>query len=172
MRQADRFSHRLPVAWPDPPFHVALWQPEIPPNTGTIGRLCAAVGSPLHLIGPLGFRIDDARARRAGLDYWPLVDLHRHRDGEAFREAIAPERLVLFSTRARTSYTAARYSPGDVLLFGSETRGLPPSLLDDHPDAVYGIPTLNPGVRSLNLANAVAIVLYEALRQHDESRQP
>lgn len=144
-------------------LHVALWEPEIPPNTGNIGRLCAATGTPLHLIGRLGFRIDDRAVRRAGLDYWPHVELRRHADFAAF-EASAT-RILCFSAHATRLYTAAAYQPGDALLFGSESRGLPPNVLERYAEYVYTIPMPTGKVRSLNLATAVGIVLYEALRQ-------
>jgi len=162
----------LPFQWPDPGLEVALIEPEIPPNTGTIGRLCLATGSRLHLVGPLGFRLTDAALRRAGLDYWNHVDLVRHPTWEAFEQAIPPERCRFFSTGGRTRYDTPRYQPGDVLVFGSESKGLPQPLLDRWADRVAGIP-MKPGpIRSLNLATAVGIVLYEALRQIDARSGP
>jgi len=146
------------------PLHVVLVEPEIPPNTGNIARLCAATGTTLHLVGPLGFRVDDRALRRAGLDYWHLVEVRRHLDLAHLRNALPDARWILLSASARQSYLDARYRPGDVLLFGRESVGLPDDLLAQHPGSVFGIPTLGP-VRSLNLANAAAIVLYEALRQ-------
>ena len=155
----------LPFHWPAPPLQVALLEPEIPPNTGNIARLCAATGTPLHLIGPLGFRLTDRAMKRAGLDYWDAVELHRHRTFGEWRAAAAPPRLFLFSTAAPRSYLEARFAPGDALVFGSEGHGLPDALLAEYADAVHGIPMRAGRVRSLNLANAVALVLYEALRQ-------
>jgi tRNA (cytidine/uridine-2'-O-)-methyltransferase len=150
------------------PLHVVLVEPEIPPNTGNVGRLCAAVGSPMHLVGALGFRIDEHSVRRAGLDYWHLVDMRRHVDFEHFMRAWRTEspdgRLHLFSAVARTSYLDAGYALGDALVFGRESVGLSEALLARFHDRVVGIPTIG-GVRSLNLANAVGIALYEALRQ-------
>ena len=150
------------------PFGIALVDPEIPPNTGNVARLCAATGCPLHLIGTLGFRIDDHAVRRAGLDYWDLVELHQHRNfAEAARNLAAREpetRCLFFSGHARQSYLDVAYRPGDVLVFGRESTGLPAELLERYRDQVIGIPLLGP-VRSLNLANAVSIALYEALRQ-------
>jgi tRNA (cytidine/uridine-2'-O-)-methyltransferase len=145
-------------------LHVALWEPEIPPNTGNIARLCAATGVPLHLIGPLGFRIDDRALRRAGLDYWHAVDVRRHATLAEF-EATQAGRLFCFSAHAEISYTAITYEAGDCLLFGSETRGLPPEVLARHAGRCVTIPMPAGKVRSLNLATAVGIALYEALRQ-------
>ncbi|MGH7899679.1 MAG: tRNA (cytidine(34)-2'-O)-methyltransferase [Candidatus Binatia bacterium] len=148
-----------------PDFHVVLVNPEIPPNTGTTARLCAATDTRLHLVGPLGFSLEDRYLRRAGLDYWPHVDLEVHADWQAFRERHRAARLRLFSARAERSYTSARYQRGDFLVFGAETHGLPAKLLAEHGEHTYVIPMSGRGVRSLNLANSAAIVLYEALRQ-------
>lgn len=145
------------------PFHVVLVEPEIPPNTGSVARTCAATSSPLHLIEPLGFRIDEHAVRRAGLDYWHLVDLRVHRDWAAYRNAEPGQRVHLFSANAERSFLEADFTPGDALVFGKESVGLPTTILEAHPERVWGIPTSG-GVRSLNLSNAVAIVLYEALR--------
>ncbi|MCC6556218.1 MAG: tRNA (cytidine(34)-2'-O)-methyltransferase [Polyangiaceae bacterium] len=141
-----------------------LVEPEIPQNTGNIARLAAATQSPLHLVGRLGFRIDERSVRRAGLDYWHLVELEQHLDLHHFQHRHPGARLRLFSAVATRSYLDAGYRPGDALVFGKESVGLDPDLLDRMPDAVFGVPTLGP-VRSLNLANAASIVLYEALRQ-------
>ncbi len=146
------------------PFHLVLVEPEIPQNTGNIARLAAATQSPLHLVGRLGFRIDEKAVRRAGLDYWHLVELEQHLDLAHFAHEHPGARLRLFSAVATRSYLDADFRAGDALVFGKESVGLDADLLDRHPDAVFGIPTLGP-VRSLNLANAAAIVLYEALRQ-------
>ena len=146
-------------------MHVVLVHPEIPQNTGSIGRLCVATGSTLHLIDPLGFTIDDRHVRRAGLDYWPHVDVVRHPSWEAFSAARPPGRLLCFSARAARSYTTLRYRDDDLLVFGGESRGLPPALRAEHADSTFGIPLASEHVRSLNLATAVAVVLYEALRQ-------
>lgn len=146
-------------------FHIVLLEPEIPPNTGNIIRLCANTGSRLHLIGPLGFELDDARLRRAGLDYHEFADVADYPDLEAFLERAAPTRLLAFSTRCSTRYDRAAYRPGDALLFGPETRGLPKALLDTLPaDRCLRLP-MRAGQRSLNLSNAVAVVVYEAWRQ-------
>ena len=146
-------------------IHVALWEPEIPPNTGNVARLCAATGTALHLIGRLGFRTDDRTLRRAGLDYWPLVDVRRHVTFADFEAALGGARLLCFSARAVRPYTAVHYQDGDCLLFGGETYGLPPEILTRLADSTFTIPMPVGKVRSLNLATAVGIVLYEALRQ-------
>jgi len=146
-------------------MHIVLVAPEIPQNTGSIGRLCVATGSTLHLIDPLGFTIDDRHLRRAGLDYWRHVHVIRHPSWEAFQTARPAGRVLCFSARAARSYTTLRYREDDLLVFGAESRGLPPAIRAEHADALFGIPLASEHVRSLNLANAVAIVLYEALRQ-------
>lgn len=147
-----------------PGFRVVLVEPEIPPNTGSIARTCAATGSPLHLIEPLGFRIDDRSLKRAGIDYWHLVHLSVHASFEAFMAAHAGVRIHLFSSEAARSYHTADIAPGDALVFGKESVGLPRALLRAHSDRVWGIPTSG-AIRSLNLSNAVAIVLFDALRR-------
>ncbi len=146
------------------PPRIVLLDPEIPQNTGNVARLAAALQCPLHLVGRLGFSIDEKAVRRAGLDYWPLVPLERNLDLAHFRHSHPEAQLRLFSAVGRKSYLDARYAPGDALVFGCESVGLPEDLLADHPDEVYGIPTIGE-VRSLNLANAVSIVMYEAYRQ-------
>ena len=158
------YDLRLRARPVEPPLRVVLVEPEIPQNTGNIARLCAATQCPLHLVGTLGFRVDERAVRRAGLDYWHLVDLHRHLDLAHFRHAHAASRCILLSARAERSYLEAGFRPGDALVFGRESVGLPDELLADHPQDVYGIPTLG-AVRSLNIANAASIVVYEALRQ-------
>jgi tRNA (cytidine/uridine-2'-O-)-methyltransferase len=144
---------------------VALVEPEIPPNTGNIARLCAATRVPLHIVGATGFRLDDRAVRRAGLDYWPEVELHRHLDMEALNIALPDSRLVYLTTKAQKSYSDWTFESQDCLVFGRETRGLPESLLHANWDRCITIPMLNPNIRSLNLATSVAIVLYEALKQ-------
>lgn len=146
-------------------MQIVLFEPEIPPNTGSVARLCAATLTPLHLIEPLGFKIDDKHLKRAGLDYWPFVELHVHRSWRCFIEAAAPKRLWCFSKRASRSYTTVRYEDDDFLVFGPETRGLPDHLIEANPEGAVKIPMMGSGVRSLNLSNAVSIALYEALRQ-------
>jgi tRNA (cytidine/uridine-2'-O-)-methyltransferase len=167
MPKTNDKTPRLRAAACEPPFHVVLVEPEIPPNTGNVARLCAATRSPLHLVGPLGFRIDEHSVRRAGVDYWHLVDVRRHLDFPHFLHAFGKEspagKLHLFTAVSERSYTAAGYAPGDALVFGRESVGLPEELLLAHADRNVGIPTLG-AVRSLNLANAVGIALYEALR--------
>ena len=148
---------------PESPFHVVLVEPEIPPNTGAVARTCAATCSPLHLVGPLGFRIDEQSVRRAGLDYWPLVDLRRHDDFKAFQSEFSSGQVHFFTANASRSLYEAEFQPGDALVFGKESVGLPKELLEAHPERCWGIPTSG-GVRSLNLSNSVSIVLYEALR--------
>lgn len=145
-------------------LHVALIQPQIPPNTGNIARLCAATDTPLHLVEPLGFSLDAREVRRAGLDYWDKVDLWVHPDWFAFRDAIGRDRCRYFSANAANDYRKASFRDRDVLVFGSETDGMPTRILEKHPERCFRIPM--PGeVRSLNLANAVSVVLYEGLRQ-------
>ena len=146
-------------------MHVVLFQPEIPPNTGSIARLCAATLTPLHLIEPLGFKIDDKHLKRAGLDYWEFVDLRVHKSWEAFVAQDPAKNLLYFSKRAQRSYTQAQFRENDFLVFGPETRGLPQEWLDAHPGSSYRIPMFGASVRSLNLSNAVSVVLYEGLRQ-------
>lgn len=145
-------------------MHLVLVAPEIPPNTGTVARMCAATGSPLHLVRPLGFFLDDRRLRRAGLDYWEHVELHIHDSLEALWSVLPIARAYFVSTKGRTPYTRVAYTPDDCLVFGSEGAGLPAALLAAHPDRTITIPMSGP-VRSLNLATAAAIVLFEGLRQ-------
>lgn len=146
-------------------LHVALYEPEIPPNTGNVMRLCAAAGARLHLIGRLGFHLDNRSLRRAGLDYLDAVDFRCHADMQDFESAIAPSRIFCFSARTGRLYTSARFQGGDCLLFGAESHGLPDSVLARHAENALVIPMPAAGVRSLNLATAVGIGLYEALRQ-------
>ena len=146
-------------------LHIVLYQPEIPPNTGNIIRLCANTGCALHLIEPLGFDLDDKKLRRAGLDYSEFADLSVHPDFATFCEATANPRIFAISTRGEQGYHQASFQPGDALLFGPETRGLPESVLGDFAaDRILRIP-MRPGSRSINLSNAAAVILYEAWRQ-------
>jgi tRNA (cytidine/uridine-2'-O-)-methyltransferase len=148
-----------------PPLHVLLYEPEIPPNTGNVMRLCANTGAMLHLIEPLGFTLDDARLKRAGLDYREWADVRRHGDLASACATSGIQRIHALTTRARRSCYDARFTTGDGLLFGPETRGLPAAVLEEvGPERCLRIP-MQPGSRSLNLSNAVAVVLYEALRQ-------
>jgi tRNA (cytidine/uridine-2'-O-)-methyltransferase len=146
-------------------LHVALWEPQIPPNTGNIARLCAATGSRLHLIGRLGFRTDDKALKRAGLDYWPAVDVVRHETFAEFQSAVGAARIWCVDNPAERSYTRAEFRDGDCLLFGNEPDGLPAELRERFADRLISIPMPTGKVRSLNLATAVGIVVYEALRQ-------
>ncbi|PYS68885.1 MAG: hypothetical protein DMF69_18730 [Acidobacteria bacterium] len=151
-------------------FRVALVEPEIPQNTGNIARLCAATRTPLHIVGVTGFRMDDRAVRRAGLDYWDEVSIMRHRDLDELRAAQPLTRLLYFSTKGERSLWDYKFEAQDCLVFGPETSGLPEALLNENWERCLTIPMLNPNVRSLNLANAVSIALYEALRQLQTSR--
>ena len=150
-------------------MHVVLVAPRIPQNTGNVARLCAATATELHLVRPLGFRLDNRALRRAGLDYWEHVNMHVHRSFDELTQA-HPNHTFYFATKqGALLYSDVRYSPDDFLVFGSETHGLPAALLEANRERTIRVPILNPAVRSLNLANTVAVVLYEALRQlgHD-----
>jgi len=145
-------------------LHIVLFEPEIPQNTGNIGRLCVGADCALHLIKPLRFRLDDIAVKRAGLDYWPHLKLHVHEDLDEIYTAFNPERIFLASTKVKTCYWDQRYRDGDVFVFGPESRGLPESLLQQYPLQGIRIP-MSENIRSLNLANSVAVVMFEALRQ-------
>ena len=144
-------------------MHVVLVEPEIPANTGNIARLCVATGSPLHLIRPLGFYLSDPKLKRAGLDYWDHLKLYTHDSFASFLQSRKPERLFLVETGGSHLYSEVEYQGGDYLVFGSETKGLAPELVERYQDSVITLPQQN--VRSLNLANTVSIVVYEAWRQ-------
>ncbi len=147
-------------------FHVVLFQPEIPPNTGNIIRLCANTGCQLHLVEPLGFELDDKRLRRAGLDYHEYATVTRHASLESCLATLAGGRILALTTKANNSYAEMDYQAGDVLLFGPESRGLPTEVLASlPPEQLLRLP-MRPGCRSLNLSNAVAVTVYEAWRQH------
>jgi tRNA (cytidine/uridine-2'-O-)-methyltransferase len=148
-------------------LHVVLFQPEIAPNTGNIGRMCALTRSRLHLIHPLGFEINDRNLRRAGMDYWQSLDVHEHADWTAFRASpSAPQRLWLFTTKAKQSFWAARFTDGDGLVFGNEGSGAPAWLHEELGEPMrLTIPQANPELRSLNLSTAAGVATYEALRQ-------
>ncbi|MFA7060717.1 MAG: tRNA (cytidine(34)-2'-O)-methyltransferase [Pedobacter sp.] len=146
-------------------FNIVLVEPEIPPNTGNIARLCAATGSVLHLVEPLGFSIDDRQLKRAGLDYWDSVEVRLWSSFEQFRNAFPHGRFFYLSTKPSKRYLDADFCPGDFLVFGKETKGLPEELLHANPDTAITIPMPAGAVRSLNLSTSAGIVLYEALRQ-------
>jgi len=147
-----------------PSLHVVLVEPEIPPNTGSIARLCGATNSVLHLIHPLGFKTDDKHLRRAGLDYWPSITVRHHRSLRAFMLKNAGGNFFYFSTKGKHIYTEANFTPGCYLVFGKETEGLPPSLIETNIEKSFYLPIWGK-VRSLNLSNAAGIVLYEAYRK-------
>ena len=153
-------------------MHVVLVEPQIPPNTGSVARLCAATQTPLHLVGRLGFQMTNRHLKRAGLDYWEYTPLYRHASLESFIADLAKSQLFLFSKKGRKPYIDAPFHQDAFLVFGSETRGLPQWLLERYPQRVWTIPMFHPQVRSLNLATAVAIVLYEALRQTGKLESP
>lgn len=149
---------------------VVLVEPEIPPNTGNVARLCAALEIPLHLVGKLGFELSDRYLKRAGLDYWEHVDLHIHADPAVFFKPLAADRVHLFTKKGTRLYTEAVFRPGDYLVFGSETKGLPEEILRAYPDRLLRLPMLSPYVRSINLSSAVAAAVYEAVRQINQGR--
>jgi tRNA (cytidine/uridine-2'-O-)-methyltransferase len=147
-------------------MNIVLLEPEIPPNTGNIARLCAATRTTLHLVEPLGFKLDDSQLKRAGLDYWRRVHWHRWPNWTAFHQQLpAAARLWLIESKGPRHYGEARYEPGDYLIFGRDTAGLPAEIIAKHPGCWLRIPMFDTQVRSLNLSNCVALVLYEALRQ-------
>jgi tRNA (cytidine/uridine-2'-O-)-methyltransferase len=148
----------------EPRLHVVMYQPEIPYNAGSVGRTCVAVGAKLWLVRPLGFRVDDYYLRRAGLDYWEKLVWETVDDWQALLSALPNANRWLFTKRAQRSYLDVEYTPGDVLVFGSESAGLPDSILSAAPDTQVRIPT-RPDVRSMNVSNSVAVAVYEALRQ-------
>lgn len=150
-----------------PPVQIVLYQPEIPHNTGNIGRLCAVTGARLHLIHPLGFKVTDSNLRRSGMDYWKHLDVHQHVNWEAFWESpVRPPRLWLFSTKGTKLHWDVSFEPGDGLLFGRESAGCPPEVHAQVGDAfTVTIPQYNPELRSHNLANCAAVGLYEVMRQ-------
>ena len=149
-----------------PHFHIVLVEPEIPQNTGNIARTCAATGASLHLVKPLGFAIDDRKMKRAGLDYWDKLDVHYYENLASFLEAHRDDPLFFFTTKGRNRYTDVSYPDGAYLVFGKETKGLPESLLFEHPASCVRLPMI-PHLRSLNLSNTVAVAAYELLRQWD-----
>lgn len=145
-------------------MHIILHQPEIPANTGNIGRTCTATGTSLHLIEPLGFRLDEKSIKRAGMDYWQHLDVTRYINFEDFRKRHPDAKIWFATTKARQVYTEVQYGPEDFIMFGKESAGIPEEILVDHEETCIRIPML-PQIRSLNLSNSVAVVLYEALRQ-------
>lgn len=145
-------------------MHIILHQPEIPGNTGNIGRTCVATGTPLHLIEPLGFRLDEKSIRRSGMDYWERLDVSRYINFTEFQEKHPGVKIWMATTKAKRMYTEVSYGPDDYIMFGKESAGIPEEILVEHVDSCIRIPML-PAIRSLNLSNSVAIVLYEALRQ-------
>jgi tRNA (cytidine/uridine-2'-O-)-methyltransferase len=155
------------MAKPGQPFHIVLIEPEIPPNTGNIARLCAATGTILHLVGKLGFSLDDKHLKRAGLDYWPSVKLERWDTLEQLMASHPEGRFWYTSKKAVQGYTKKKYQPGDFFVFGKETLGLPEDLLEENREYAIRIPVKDDAVRSLNLSTAAGIILYEALRQTD-----
>ncbi|NLX86172.1 MAG: tRNA (uridine(34)/cytosine(34)/5-carboxymethylaminomethyluridine(34)-2'-O)-methyltransferase TrmL [Clostridiales bacterium] len=147
-------------------FNIVLVEPEIPQNTGNIARTCAATGSTLHLVRPLGFTVDDRRLKRAGLDYWHLVDIRYYDSFDELRKAYHRSRFYFATTKGRRFYDGVRYRPGDFLVFGKETGGLPREILEQNFESCIRIPMVKEtAARSLNLSNSVAVILYEALRQ-------
>jgi tRNA (cytidine/uridine-2'-O-)-methyltransferase len=151
----------------DLPFNIVLVEPEIPPNTGSIARLCGANDAVLHLVKPLGFSTDDKHLKRAGLDYWKHVTIKYWDNLDSFLEQQDERRLYFFSTKVSPSYTTASFQPGDFFVFGKETKGLPAHILELYNDRCYTIPMVNPNIRSINLAMAAGIILYEAIRQQE-----
>lgn len=148
------------------PFHVVLVEPEIPPNTGSIARLCGATDTVLHLVHPLGFSVDDKHLKRAGLDYWSFVDIRHWDNFDAFLESCDDDLLYFFTTKVERPYFKADFKPGGYIIFGKETKGLPEETIALYKDRCYTIPMVNTNIRSLNLAMCAGIVLYEALRQN------
>ncbi|MEP7213115.1 MAG: tRNA (cytidine(34)-2'-O)-methyltransferase [Acidobacteriota bacterium] len=146
-------------------LNVALLEPEIPPNTGNIARLCAATRTVLHIVGVTGFRMDDRTLKRAGLDYWEHVELRRHIDLEELHASLPNSRFLYLTTKTDRPYFGYHFADEDCLVFGPETRGIPETVLSANRENCLTIPMPNPNVRSLNLSNSVAVVLYEALRQ-------
>lgn len=152
-------------------LNIVLYQPVIPQNTGSIARLCACTGATLHLIHPLGFQVDEASVKRAGLDYWPYVDVRNHNSWSDFLTSEQPKHMTLYTKFATTPYTKHSYQTPSYLVFGSETKGLPPELHERYAESLYKIPMRTSIVRSLNLAQSAAIIVYEAIRQLEMANQ-
>jgi tRNA (cytidine/uridine-2'-O-)-methyltransferase len=146
-------------------MHIVLVEPEIPPNTGNVARLCAATRTVLHLIEPLGFKLDDTQLKRAGMDYWEHVEWHRWRNWDEFCDKVRPRNLWFIESGGPRLYTEVKFATDDFLVFGRETAGLPKKLLEENRERWLRIPMVNPNARSLNLSNCAALVLFEALRQ-------
>lgn len=145
-------------------MHIVLHQPEIPGNTGNIGRTCVATGTPLHLIEPLGFRLDEKSLKRAGMDYWHLLEVYRYVNFQDFLDRNPGAKIWMATTKARRLYTEVSYNADDFIMFGKESAGIPEEILVEHEESCIRIP-MQPAIRSLNLSNSVAVLLYEALRQ-------
>jgi len=167
MRYAQRLRVAVDFNWPQTPFNIVLVEPSIPPNTGNISRLCAATGSVLHLVEPLGFDLSEKRLRRAGLDYWDAVDLRIYPNFQTFLNKNPNGQKYYFSTAGSEKYTNIKFIPGDFFIFGNESKGLSDELLKIYAQQICNIPIRLDHVRSLNLSNCAAVVLYEALRQVD-----
>jgi len=165
MRHSERKRIEMDFQWPETSMNIVLVEPSIPPNTGNISRLCAATGSILHLVEPLGFDLSERKLRRAGLDYWESVDIRTYPDLGTFFDQNPAGNKYFFSTAGKQNFQQVEYRAGDYLVFGNESVGLPDDLLAAHPGQVCNIPIKLDHVRSLNLSNCAAIVLYEALRQ-------
>ncbi len=152
-------------------FEIVLLEPQIPPNTGSTGRLCGATNSKLHVVGKLGFELSDKSLKRAGLDYWDNISWEYHSDLDSYCEyLVKKDNIHLLTTKSPFSYTSRKFKPGDSIVFGSETRGISEKFLKDNWDKTCTIPMANKNIRSLNLATSVGIVLYEALRQNDQNK--
>ncbi len=164
MRKENRNNDRI-----RPPFNIVLVEPEIPPNTGSIARLCGATDTILHLVKPLGFSTDDRYLKRAGLDYWKFVKIVYWDSFDIFLQAQDENRLYFLSKKVSRPYTAVRFAPGDFMIFGKETKGLPREIIQLYHDRCYAVPMSNPNIRSLNLAMTAGIVLYEAIRQQSST---
>lgn len=165
MPHTERVRTSWPGDWARHGLQVVLYEPEIPPNTGNIARLCAATGARLHLVEPLGFQLTNRYLKRAGLDYWDQVDLVRHSCWEACCAALGDTRMWFLTTAGERAYSDAVFQSGDALVFGPESRGLPPDLIQANQERCIAIPTRPGGVRSINLSSSVSIALYEGLRQ-------
>jgi len=147
-------------------FNISLIEPQIPPNTGNIARLCGATNTRLEIVGKIGFELTDKYLKRAGLDYWEYLNWEYFKNTEEYIDSLPPQKVHLLTTKSDVPYTEHRFQPGDYLMFGSETTGIDPKYMERFPDRWCTIPMANPGIRSLNLSSSAAIVLYEAIRQN------